>query len=287
MIGLGKKYLALVAVVITMFVNFVACGAQMYRQSLEGDTELKNVEGSDDPKSANFGLHSPGGWTKLPIRFKVSKALTPEQQAGLLGAMRIWEIAVGKKLFTFEGTQDATGDSFKDLYSSLNDDVNGHYLDDNWKKTKKEPRVLATTIWNNSAQNTAQIDTADIRFNSNYYLMGNAFTTEAVDSREIVDMETLALHELGHLLGLMHVSQVYDSGSIMNPAVYIGQGLANRRLSKGDVQRVQKIYGCVGGADACNAEKIIAKVDAMQQESRDAVDDGYKKDPTVETDTAH
>jgi hypothetical protein len=44
----------------------------------------------------------------------------------------------------------------------------------------------------------------------------------------------------------------------MNPTLFIGEGLSNRRLSEGDIKRVQSIYGCEG--IACNVEAVLALI---------------------------
>ena len=278
--GLGTRYTALIAVVVGMFINFVACGSQFYKSSLKDDTRTatSNDAAANDPTSPTFGLHSPGGWFKLPIHFQFSSELSASQKSGLVAAMHIWETAVGKPLFVLDGIQQGvTGDSFKDLYSSLQDDINGHYLDDNWAKTGKKNEVLATTIWNNERGDASKIQTADIRFNSDHYVIGDALaaTIASEGDREVVDMTTLATHELGHFLGLTHDPPqpdlpVNDPYSIMNPSVYIGKGLANRRLSRGDLQRIQKIYGCAG--DSCDIEKTLEKIDEMSRAETDAKD---------------
>jgi len=56
-------------------------------------------------------------------------------------------------------------------------------------------------------------------------------------------MESLAVHELGHLLGLTHVKETEDRFSVMNPSLFIGEGMITRRLSKGDIVRIRSIYG--------------------------------------------
>lgn len=266
----GLKYGFALVAMISVFNGFVACGAQMYKVSLEDDHGSR-LDGRKDfaaeTRTLPYGLHAPGGWVKLPIQFKIGTDLTPDQLRGLQRAMATWEGAVGKKLFSYQGIHSGTtGDSFPDLYSSLNDQINGNYLDEHWDKTGKSPVVLATTIWDNEPNNPDKILTADIRFNSDYYSIGDSLTTKSDGQREVVDMQTLALHELGHLLGLAHIDANVDSQSIMNPSVFIGEGLANRRLSKGDLQRIQKIYGCEG--DSCNIEKTVSILDATEVSQR-------------------
>lgn len=254
------KYSAIMCSTAVVFLNFVACGAQMYQVSLKEDHDQTKVPAyAKNPDSQYYGLHATDGWHNLPIPFKTGFTLNTEQKKGLKECIDMWETAVGKKLFRYLGPDDKDGDSFADLYSSLSDTTNGHYLDQDWDKTGKSNMVLATTIWDTSSQNHDQILTADIRFNTQHYVIGDAFTIipDAHDTREVVDMTTLCLHELGHMLGLTHIDKKYDRLSIMNPTIYIGEGLANRNLSCGDIKRIQQIYGCAG--EACDQEATCAK----------------------------
>ena len=62
------------------------------------------------------------------------------------------------------------------------------------------------------------------------------------------DFETVALHELGHALGLGHSNQV---GSIMNPFYGGGQ----RTLGADDIDCIRSIYG--GGGGACDGGNAV------------------------------
>jgi len=257
------KYAAIAWVLVLLFANFIACGSQMYQVSLHDDFNeeraLKHNPQANDKESTLYGIHSTTGWKELPVRYKFGKNLNAEQRTHLVAAMKTWELAVGKKIFQIEGVHDNTGDNFRDLYSSLSDEINGHYLDDNWKKTKKPDYVLATTIWHNTASSGA-ISKADIRFNNQSYIIGDSLTQEATDEKEVVDMQSLALHEIGHLLGLAHVESEVDDLSIMNPTLYIGEGLISRNLSDGDIERIQTIYGCKkSSCDTAKAQNLIKK----------------------------
>lgn len=256
MLKFGLKYFGFLGAMLFAFGNFIACGSQMYQVSVRDDfTPPPHAsEEMNDPESTMYAIHSPGGWRDIPIPYKFGKGMTADQRAHMMKAMEIWETAVGKKLFEFAGDHNATGDSFNDLYSSLDDKVNGNYMDGNWAKTKKPNHVLATTIWD-SEVDTGNIATADIRFNSEIYEIGDSLKLTATKDKEVVDMQSLALHELGHLLGLAHVDEAVDDHSIMNPSLYIGEGLTNRKISKGDILRIQTIYGCDG--DACDADAIL------------------------------
>ena len=256
-----------------LFGNFIACGAKMYQVSLDGDLQNRRTLGNElTPNGDNQalsaseqvypGIHAPGGWVEVPIKYKFSEQLNESQRQGLASAMKTWEQAVGKKLFDFVGYDQKSGDDFKDLFSSLNDRVNGYYEDYDWDKTNKSNVVLATTIWENPVDDIYSIANADIRFNSQHFIIGDSFILEAEPSKEVVDMETLALHELGHLLGLGHIPEEIDQYSIMNPSIFIGEGLANRKISRLDIDRIQRIYGCEG--QSCDADAIFEMLETAQ-----------------------
>ncbi len=255
--NLIAKYSLITGVLVGAFTNFIACGSQLYKASLADDNgpeePTQSEANSADPTSTEFGLHAPSGWVNLPVIYKSDRTLSDVQLKALQLAMKTWETAVGKPLFEYKGVHGSiTGDSFPDLFSSLSDKINGQYMDTNWSKTGKSKQVLATTIWSNPNNAYQLIDNADIRYNSDLYLITDAIRNSPTDEREVVDMQSLATHELGHLLGLSHIKDSYDSSSIMNPSLIIGEGLATRSISVGDVKRVQKIYGCYG--TACDAE---------------------------------
>ncbi len=267
MISYALRYATLMGTVLVLFANFVACGAQLYKVSLEDDmsppaTYAARGNANQDPDSPEYGIHAKDGWTSLPITFVVDAQFTQAEVQQLKAAMKTWERATGLMggMFRFVGAQTSvTGDSFPDLYSSLKDTINGHYSENNWGKLKKPSEVLATTIWKNPPENLDAIATADIRYNREHFLIGDSFALKAQGTREVVDLESLALHELGHFLGLTHTSKTDDSLSIMNPHLFIGEGLASRKLSKGDIVRIQKIYGCSGVA--CDVDALFAAME--------------------------
>ena len=100
--------------------------------------------------------------------------------------------------------------------------------------------------------------------------MGDALVDLSSESKIIVDLQSLATHEFGHLLGLSHVTEDVDEYSLMNPSLFIGEGLTTRIPSVGDVQRIQKIYGCIG--DSCDIDATIEKIKEMHES--DEVDSG-------------
>jgi hypothetical protein len=266
-------YIGITTLVSTTLGGYVACGAQKYRVPVHGsEPETGSINGSKSvaaspanvgsslgsgtSNQANaLGIHSSKGWTAtLPIKFKTSDEIPKSSVDELVGAMQTWEKATGIKLFDYVGVESTKGSSFKQLYEPLTDRVNGHYFDFNWTTaTGKSKTVLATTIWENDPKNSQAILKGDIRYNAEWYKFGDAIKEFSEDKRTIVDMQSLALHEVGHLLGLTHITEKEDRYSVMNPSLFIGEGLITRRVSEGDIERVRSIYN---GGDTSIAESL-------------------------------
>ncbi|MEY4064297.1 MAG: hypothetical protein RIR26_505 [Pseudomonadota bacterium] len=273
--NLVLTYIAVTSSVSTLMGGFVACGAQSYRISVHGDNP-ENVNRPNTGTSGSslatgnlVGVHSANGWKRsLPIRFLTSQEIQPQVVKQLQTAMSSWEKAVGKTLFDYGGNETKTGADFRELYEPLNDNVNGHYFDNSWfKATGKPNSVLATTIWENNAKESASIVKADIRYNAEFYIFGNSLEAFSEGKRTIVDMESLALHELGHLLGLTHINESEDRFSVMNPSLFIGEGMITRRLSKGDIIRIRSVYGVGDPTLAENLETADDSESASQLSS--------------------
>jgi hypothetical protein len=262
MAHLGVKYIVAVGILGFLFTNFIACGSQMYRMSVDDDLGSAQAV-ANGTKGGTYlnGIHASRGWIRLPIVYRTGEDVAPEALVQIQAAMRTWEWAVGKTLFYYAGVhRGVEGDSFPDLFSSLKDRVNGDYFDSDWSKTGKPTQVLATTIWDNDREDPRVISAADIRYNSEYYIMGDSLEVLSQGGREVVDLRSLALHELGHLLGIGHIQAENDPLSVMNPALYIGEGLVTRKLSRGDIVLIQKIYGCEGAS--CNVDGLLAEQEA-------------------------
>jgi hypothetical protein len=257
-------YSCMMLAVSTLMGGYVACGAQTYRVPVHGEggndpSAPSNVKTSGDTQmnGANLlGIHSQAGWSRSgPILFYTSEEIPEAVVEHLRRAMATWEAAVGKQLFVYQGVEMRTGGDFESLYQPLDDQTNGHYFDYTWaQSTNKSASVLATTIWENSPTDVQSIVKADIRYNAEFYVFGDALNEFSEGKRTIVDMESLALHELGHLLGLSHVSAEDDKFSVMNPSLFIGEGMMTRNLSSQDITRIRQIYGVGDPAAADDLE---------------------------------
>lgn len=242
-------YILRVLLLIASFKMMISCGSLNYRVNIDGrddqEPKARANENSENPQTVKkkvFGIHSPNGWAQKPVKVWFGGNLKSHQKQTLKDAATIWSAAVGHTLFDYAGSHDITGDHFQGLNHSLGDYLNGVYIDYQWAKTERPKGTLATTIWYNS-KNGQGIDTGDVRLNGEEYEFAN--TDLPIDGdKVVVDSLTLFLHEMGHLLGLSHIPEEIDPNSVMNPTIFIGPGLHNRALSKGDMIRIRKIYGC-------------------------------------------
>ena len=268
------KYLLCSGALVGLFTGFIACGAENYRADLKDDIVSVTDNSSNSGNEDYYGIHAKDGWINLPIPMKFGENVPEKNISMIKKAIHSWETAIGKTLFNFTGTHKGVhGDSFTELYDSLTgDSVNGHYFDYDWDKTGKHKAVLGTTIWSTPLSTVDKIVTADIRYNLQEYIMGDALVDLSEGNKIIVDLESLAIHEAGHLLGLAHVDEETDEYSIMNPSLFIGEGLTTRIPSRGDIERIQKIYGCSG--DACDVDATLLKLEEMNNTDSEDDEDG-------------
>lgn len=174
----------------------------------------------------------------------VHAAVSSSVEEGVLKAIDSWNTAAGDQLLLYMGrTEVERGES---LYSSLDDNMTVVYEEALWAATTGKPlTTLGTTVWEVDPEDGAHISKGDIILNTENYTFQDSqnFSPSVKSSREIVDSETVILHEMGHLLGLGHTDQETDPTSIMLPFTKIGSGEYSRELSGGDISNIHDLYG--------------------------------------------
>lgn len=236
---MGRTVIA--AILVTLVCE--GCGApevKSFRRVVLHDDVSPSDPASEPDEFALLGIHAPEGWTETPIVLRVPVDLPREAVDGFKRAAKTWNDAVGFDLLRLG--ESAPDDYQGDLYGRLDLAWNLLSFENHWCRTGKPPAVLATTIWDNVGSDTHKISRSDIVFNSTHYRITDALNSKDDGGNAIVDAESLALHELGHLLGLSHVSSVDFPHSVMTSFLFIGEGLANRELDPSDVERVRYVY---------------------------------------------
>lgn len=228
---------------LTLATFLVSCGANTNQHSSHENETTSEISTSSDTKNSVF-FHSGLGWENS-VSILLHQDADSDLEAQLIIALDTWNQAVGKDILLYSGrSSEKRGGK---LYDSLRDQLTVIYLEPEWKSsTGKSSGVLGTTIWENSSANSEVIEKADIILNTEKYSFQDALIDEGIiedSNKNLVDAQTVLIHELGHLLGLNHVDSEEDSDSVMAPYTRIGANNYKRDLSDGDISRINEIYG--------------------------------------------
>ncbi len=245
-----EKYIFRFIIVILIFI-ISSCGLQN-----------KTVQHDDSTGDINQVILYSQGWGSsynYPITIDISIQISNENSSlitQIQNAINTWNNAIGRSILTLRtGVDTYTGNLFPGLYTPLQNPFKALYYDEisggsgGWvNNTGKNSSIIATTIF---SSNGNSIHGADIRFNRDAYVFGDTTTGNNTSTTYIADMESIALHELGHVLGLGHAMN--ETGSVMYPYINVGPNSSNspttaRCLSANDVARIRSIYS--GGAPA-------------------------------------
>lgn len=183
---------------------------------------------------------------RSPVRYFVSEVDAPEVPAGELRA------AIARAAATWQAVPSATVQfDYGGMTSAPPGLVDGRttlgFLD-----RPDLDRVLASTSFLIDTTNGAIVE-ADVFFNTRF-----AWSVSASGTPGRIDLESVALHELGHLLGLSHSAlgetevasggarRVTASGAVMFPIAMSAGTIADRQLYADDIAGISDLYPAAG-----------------------------------------
>ncbi len=163
--------------------------------------EEESMLGKAAEDSCGFVQNSYGArvsWkNNIPVTVLVESEFAKEFYNAAVSAAEVWNSTTGKKLLVIEKmSADASPNPAQDLNSGL-------YWRTSWAKDKAIQQAITTIFYK-----TNSISEADIKINAQDF----DFYLETPNSLREVHMESLLIHEFGHLLGLKHSG---TSGSVM------------------------------------------------------------------------
>lgn len=188
------------------------------------------------PSCYGFLTKSKVKWTVLPVSYVINPDNPQGLEPGFIGrevssSAETWDGAVSKELMN---DVYSTGNVQYRVQDSKNAIVFGDYA--------TEGVIAVTTVWYRPI--TKQIVEFDILFDTDYR-WGDALstsTTDPFDPAAVMDLQNIAIHELGHALGLADVYQ--DACSLVTMYGYSDyEETQKRSLEAADIKGLQTLYG--------------------------------------------
>ena len=158
----------------------------------------------------------------LPVKFYLHESVPVEFQESIKRSMREWERVTGKRLF------ELVGSGIQGQNVPKQDGINVIYWMTNWEDNKTAEQARTSVYWVSDTIKEADIRVNDKNFN---------FYRDYAEGYNDVHVESLMIHELGHVLGLKHND---ESESVM--ATYLASQTVRNEISAADLESVQCEY---------------------------------------------
>jgi hypothetical protein len=157
-----------------------------------------------------------------PVELYVHESFPTSMYPALENAMKDWEIALGRPVFHIAayGVQKPA--------QPAQDGMSVIYWLSAWESNKASEQARTSVYWNGD-----RIGEADIRLNAKDY----RFYLDFPHSYGDVHLESLLVHELGHVLGLKHRD---DGGSVM--ATYLASQTVRNNIAPVDLSDISCEY---------------------------------------------
>lgn len=159
----------------------------------------------------------------VPVQLYLHQSFPDSAIPALENAIRVWEIRLGRSLFKI-----SNGPKIQGPATPKQDGKNVLYWMNTWEAEKASEQARTSVYWVSN-----EIQEADMRLNDQNF----DFYIDMASSNKDVHLESLFVHELGHVLGLKHK----DSGdSVM--ATYLASLTERNDLAETDIEDIRCEY---------------------------------------------
>ena len=169
----------------------------------------------------NSELQRVAWGSHVPVIMYVDKSVPEMYYGAIQNAAATWNKGVGHEVIKIGGVSDSTSGPTQDGASII-------YFLNSWESDRTNEQARTTVYWTGN-----RIYEADIRVNAHDFKF--FWGTDLVSGR--VDIESLVLHEMGHVLGLAHNTTETSVMAVSLPSAYL-----RRDLYKADLSSVKCEY---------------------------------------------
>lgn len=203
-----KKMITTLVLLPLTLIAFQACGPKF--KSQEDCGFVQNVYGQRISWKGKF---------PVPIYIHSS---VPEQFIPVIeSSFRVWEESAGKQLFYIAGISGGPNEPRRD-------GVNTIYWMNTWESNRSQEQARTSVYWEGD-----EIRESDMRINAKDFTF---YDQVPVDGKD-VHLESLIVHELGHVLGLKHQD---GASSVM--ATYLQSSTVRTTLTNNDLNSIRCEY---------------------------------------------
>lgn len=187
---------------------------------------LQACAGRPSPEtSCNFVQNSElqrVSWgSQVPVVLYIDSSVPNEHFEDIKNAADVWNKQVGREVLKIGGYVETDGKPAQDGHNVI-------YYMNSWEEDKGNEQARTTVYWAGD-----RIYEADVRLNAKDFTFSYGQNLVRTD----VDMESLVLHEFGHVLGLAHSTV---ASSVM--ARSLPNATARRTLSENDQSSIKCEY---------------------------------------------
>ena len=162
----------------------------------------------------NADLQRVSWGSGAPVVMFIDETVPDVYRDAIKRAANTWNKNVGREVIKIGGVTNSKG--------PVQDGANIIYFMDSWEQDRTNEQARTTVYWAGT-----RIYEADIRVNARDF---NYFWSDNVSSGR-VDIESLILHEMGHVLGLGHNTSAKSVMAKSLPSAFLRRDLSDSDLS--------------------------------------------------------